>query len=437
VARVTGFFLFLLFVEDWDAAYNTKPSTLFAPFSWVYDLLIEPTPIKLRPVDLIFLVILLVASLRGKKAGAPLVAPMKHSLWLIVVTTIVCAANGLARGGDFRHASWQTYLIMSTVLVVFTVAATCRTVADFCGLGYWLMAAAVYRATMCWLSYFTWGNNLVGTGGAYLTSHDDTILWVVSILVLLVDAVDKPSIGRSLRNGATIFFLLGAIQWNSRRLAWVSLAMGLGVLYALFPAGRAKRRINLVGWFALPLLLVYVAVGWGRGTGIFLPLRALSTVSTEEDASTLARNAENLGLMYTANHSGYLLGTGWGRPYFPVTMKYDISLFELWQYIPHNSILGLLTFTGFLGFAGFWMAFPTAVFLNTRVASLSADARARKVAMIGAAQMVVCANQLYGDMGIFSAKAMYVMAVSYAMALRLPGLAGVWNAPTPRVRAPV
>jgi hypothetical protein len=94
----------------------------------------------------------------------------------------------------------------------------------------------------------------------------------------------------------------------------------------------------------------------------------------------------------------------------------------------------LLAFTGILGFAGFWLALPTAVFLNARVARLSADPKVRNVAIIGAAQIIVACNQFYGDMGLFTLQAMYVIAISYAIALRLPTLAGVWN--TANARAP-
>ena len=148
-------------------------------------------------------------------------------------------------------------------------------------------------------------------------------------------------------------------------------------------------------------------------------------MSTHEDASTLARNAENLGLIATANSYGPLLGAGWGHKYICLTTKYDISqAFELWQYVPHNSILGLLAFTGTLGFAGWWLALPTAIFINTRLAP---DRRARVVGLIAAAQIVVCLNQLYGDMGTFFFKPMYVLAISFATALRLPRSAGVWG----------
>jgi hypothetical protein len=430
VARFVGFLLFLVFADDWGSAYSSR---LGQPLGWVHDILLVPTPISVRPLDLILLVVLGIAMSRNRRGT--LVAPMRNAALLVLAATLLCFVYGLFHGGDFRHASWQTYLIMSTILVAFTVAMTFRTTADFEALAKWMVIAALYHAFMCWLSYFTWAQKLVGESGAYMTTHDDTIPWVVAILILTVNALTRRSPAVTARNSVLIFFLLGAIQWNSRRLAWVSLVMGLIVLYSLFPPGVAKRRINRYGKFVMPIVLLYTVVGWGRESKIFLPLRALSSVSTREDASTLARNAENLGLIATAN-SGGLFGTGWGNPYICLTMKYDISGFELWRYVPHNSILGLLAFTGIIGFAGFWLAIPTAVFLNARVARLVSDPRARSVALIGAAQMIVSINQLYGDMGIFFPKPMYVIAVSYAIAMRLPRIVGVWDpAAAPRMRA--
>jgi hypothetical protein len=431
VTRLLELLLFLVFVEDWGCAYRNE---IGAPFAWVHEWLLEPTPLKIRPFDILVLGILLAASFQGSRK-VQMIAPMRRTIFLTLGTTLLWFVYGLSRGGEVRFASWQTYLIGSTVLLAFTLAATFKTPADFARLGKWLIAAAIYRAAMCWISYFTWGRHKVGESGAYLTSHDDTITWVVSILILIVDAIDKRSIKVTLRNLALSFLFLGAIQFNSRRLAWVSLLMGLVVTYLLFPQGAAKRRIARFGRKLLPLVAVYVVVGWGRSNPIFLPLRSMSSVSTQEDASTLARNVENLGLIATNNGSSYLVGTGWGKPYTALSLKYDISTaFELWPYVPHNSILGLLAFTGALGFAGFWMALPTAVFLNARMARLASDPRARSVGIIGAAQLIVVANQLYGDMGIFFTRPMYVIAVSYAMALRLPRAAGVWTSGGRRAR---
>jgi hypothetical protein len=421
-----GFLLFLLCVDEFTAAYKKH---LFTAFDWVHGYVMEPTPIKLRPFDLVMLAILLISSSKREGRGAQ-VAPMRNAVLVTLGTTVVWFGIGVWRGGDARDASWQTYLILSTLLFTFTVASVFRTPAHYYGLAKWVIAAAFYRATMCWISYFTWGRDSLGGSGAFLTSHEDTITWIVAILVLIVNAVERRSSGITARNLVGILFLIGAIQWNSRRLAWVSLIMALVVMYFLFPEGAAKRKVARVARILLPVVAVYTVVGWGSQNPLFLPLRSLSSVSTQEDASTLARNAENLGLIATANYNGFLVGSGWGREYVCLTRKYDISGFELWQYMPHNSILGLLAFTGMLGFAGFWLPVMTAIFLNARLAQLGPDSRTRTVGIIGAAQMIVSANQLYGDMGIFSAQVMYTLAISYAIALRLPRAAGLWG---PRV----
>jgi hypothetical protein len=429
VATIIGFLLSLVFAEDSDCAYRRHMN---APLDWVHAYLMDPTPIKLRTFDILMLLVLFGAG-APKKPG--LVRPMRNSLYLVLGTTVFATVYGMWTGGDFRFASWQIYLVLSTVLVAFAVAAACRTPADYVHLAKWLLLAATYRALMCWISYFTWAAGNVGQSGEFLTSHGDTILWVVSIMILLVDMVDSRSFLPKLRDLILVLFYLGAVQFNSRRLAWVSLIMGLICLYALFPYGAAKRVVNRIMVALSPAVVAYVVVGWGRPEKIFLPLASFSSVSTKEDSSTLSRNAENLGLIFTANNSSRLFGMGYGKPYIYLTMKYDISGFELWRYVPHNSILGVLTFTGILGFAGFWLAVPTSVYFNARVARLAQDPLARRVGLIGVAQLIVCCNQLYGDMGIFVAPSMYVIAVSYAMAMRLPARSGLWGA-APATRSP-
>jgi hypothetical protein len=206
--------------------------------------------------------------------------------------------------------------------------------------------------------------------------------------------------------------------------------MSLVILLALIPPSGQKRRAMRFVYLLAPVLLLYVAVGWGRSERIFKPLQSFATVSTEEDTSTKARNVENLGLIATANANNPMLGTGWGHPYIEVSNKYSIAnMFPLWQYIPHNSILGLLAYTGVFGFYGYWLIYPTAAFFNARMARLAKSPLVRQIGIIGVIQLLVCANQFYGDMGIYYAKSVYILALGYASALRLPLFAEVWPAP--------
>jgi hypothetical protein len=413
----------------------------FAPFGWVQSLIFEALPIKVRPFDIIMLVLLAIASSR-KAAKAPRVAPMRSALLLTVATVVVWFVYGVATGGDARAASWQIYLILSSVLFAFTVSAVFVTPEHYEALAKTVIAAGLYRAAMCWyFSFFAIPNIHFDKRPEYVTAHDDSVVWVIAILAVLVHAVNKRKPKTTLQAVLMLAFFLGAIQWNTRRLAWVSLVMGLVTAYFLLPAGKAKKGVTRAVLAATPVVAIYVAVGWGRPEKVFAPLQSLASVSTQEDRSTKARNAENLGLIATVRQAGALAGTGWGHGYIELTNKYSIaSAMELWPYVPHNSVLGLLAYTGILGFAGIWLSFPTAVFLNARLAKLGGTPQLRNLGFVASATMIVCGNQMYGDMGVFSLRTMYLLASTYAVALRIPPIAGTWTTtakPRPPQPAPV
>jgi hypothetical protein len=436
VRRLVAALLFLMLVNEGDptstyprAAPEGFASFAFAPFGWVQSILFDPLPIKVRPFDLVMLVILVLAS--SKAAGkARKVAPMRSALLLAVATVVVWFVYGIATGGDARAASWQVYLLLASILAAFTIATVFVTHAHYELLAKTVIAAGVYRAVMCWIYYFgfVWGHG--PPAHEYITAHDDSVVWVISIIAVARYALSKRSTWTTVRALVLSVLLLGAIQWNNRRLAWVSLVMGLVVAFFLLPRSKVRQRVVRMVMIAAPIVGIYVAVGWGRTERIFAPLASLASVSTQEDQSTKARNVENLGLIETVHQAGAFAGTGWGHPYVEVSNKYSIARFmELWQYVPHNSILGLLAYTGMLGFAGYWLPFPTAVFLNSRIAKMAVEEPIRNVGFVSSTAMIVCASQMYGDMGAFSLRTMYLLATCYAVALRMPLVAKVWGLP--------
>jgi O-antigen ligase len=209
-------------------------------------------------------------------------------------------------------------------------------------------------------------------------------------------------------------------------------------LYFLVPPSPVKRRLKRMAIACMPLLVIYVAVGWGRPEKVFKPLQSLSSVSSKPDSSTLARNVENLSLIATANYSSGVMGTGWGHKYVELSNKYTIAdAMELWQYVPHNSILGLLGFTGFLGVLGFWMMFPVTIFLLARTALQAQDPRARSVGLVGVMSTIACLNQMFGDMGIFSWITMYFLSMVWGAALRVPAESGAWPSARSQAQAVV
>jgi O-Antigen ligase len=412
--------VFLGFTSDYGTAY----ADWFSPFFWT-QYLFWALPWKLRTIDHIMGLCLLLA--KGSKT--PAVKPMRATLLLSMVTTVVWFLYGIMRGGDPWAGSWQIYLMLSGVLFAFTAAAVIRTPEHCVLLAKTILYAGAYRAfiAICyWALYVLPGKK----DPEFLTSHDDSVLFVVCMLLLLLQLFNTSKPAQQAKFFLYLAFFGAAVLFNKRRIAWVSLAMGAAVLFAVLPKGRIKRNATKTLVVVAPVLLLYTAIGWGRPETIFKPLRSLSTVSTSEDTSTKARNVENLGLIATSNANNPLMGTGWGHPYIEVSNKYTIAqFFPLWQYIPHNSVLGLLAYTGILGFCGYWLAFPTAMFLVSRMAHMATTPLLGQVGAVATATLLVCANQFYGDMGIYYAKGVYFLSLSYALALRLPILAGSWPAP--------
>jgi hypothetical protein len=149
-------------------------------------------------------------------------------------------------------------------------------------------------------------------------------------------------------------------------------------------------------------------------------------MSEASDNSTKSRNNENLSLIATGGYSP-LTGTGWGHKFVLLSWTFVANTTDLWAYIPHNSVLALFAFTGILGVTGFWMVFPVAVFLHARTARVTNHPSFRTIGVLGVVVIVVCLNQLFGDMGIFSRPNMYMLSFSLAAALRIPVEAGAWQ----------
>jgi hypothetical protein len=440
VRRLLCFLFFLLLVNDGQAksgAYDAMYGNYFwTPTLWSQPVLFDPV-LKVRPFDILVAVALFVG-LGSRSGKAPLVQPLKKAMLLAVATTILCFMLGVARGGDARAASWQIYLVLATILASFAISANFRTPEHYYLLGKVYVLAGLYRTFMCLLFYFGWWRHLAPEDAPpYLTTHEDSVLWVATIMLLLTNAVEVRSRRAVAIALAAIPLLMLAIQVNNRRIAWVSLAAALFTFYALLRSSRVKKRITRAMLMSLPLVGAYVVIGWGREGRLFRPLAALATVSTVEDASTRARNCENLGLIATANANGWVLSSGWGHKYIELTNKYSIaSAFELWQYVPHNSILGIFAFTGTFGFIGFWLRVPIAVYLHARTARLAPRGVERGIGLAAVATTVVCCNQMYGDMGVFSGTTMYSLAAVLAAAMRVPIEAGTWPDSARKVPAP-
>jgi hypothetical protein len=402
-----------------------------SPLSALGGLFVALPGVRLTPWQLA-VVALAPACLLGRGRRAPL---MDAAIALSLGSAALTFAWGWARGGSPYQAYYQLWKFLAALLVALLLPVALRSAAHLRALGRTVVAAAAVRASLAIAFYAAVARDRTEPL-PYMTAHDDSLLFVGGLVVLLCWALaarTPAAWSAALGVGA----LLGAaIALNNRRLAWIELGVALLIVFLALPAGAMRRRANRVLLVAAPVALLYVAAGWNRPGPFFGPLKAISTALSYEDASALAREEEIRNLLHTLGKTrNPLFGTGWGLPYQKVTSVYANFGAEWWQYeyLPHNSLLGVAVFGGFAGLAGMWTVVPVASFLAMRAAA-RAEGRLAKAASLSALGLLPAyAVQCYGDLGFQSLTCGLLLAGALGVASRVA--AGDIRRPAPRGRA--
>lgn len=401
VAETTG-----MFADQWRTPLRLLSTFLF-----------EYKPLVLPFLDVILLGLLVLGDERGPR---PRSRALERAMAWSALGMLAWSAWGIWRGGVAYQVQFQLHAVFVAFLCALVMRRLLYTPQHFYTLGKIVIAAAGLRALMCIAFYvIEMRTGRLPVIPEFITTHDDTVLFVSAIVAVVANAIERPT-SRNLRIALWVgLVVLLAIQFNNRRLAWVSLAGSLALVYLVLPPGSVKRRCNRALMVLAPLLALYVAVGWGRPEPMFKPLRALHTVSGQEDPSTRSRDAENQGLVVTlARHP--LTGTGFGHEYVEIDNTLAAgTVFEQYRYLPHNSVLGLLAFAGMVGFGVTWMVFPVWTYLAAHVHRHASDGRVRAIALTALCEVLICLNQWWGDMGMFSLSAGVLMAGAMAASTRM------------------
>ncbi len=403
------------FSGKWETPLTTIGTAIFKPLPGI----------KFPLWDIALLITLFVA-LGAKGASKDRAKPVVKSAKVALLSIAGFWIWGVIRGGDVRQTMWQLHSFVMSLALAFAVAATCRTAKHIAALGKVVLFAAVYRALVLIVFYLTVARGL-DPPLQVMTTHADSALFVTGMLVVIANAIERRRLTSFLWMIAACVPLALAIKWNNRRLAWLSLMVGLALFYYVLPRTRFKRRMNWLMIGAVPLFAFYVAVGWGRTEGVFKPVGSISTMfGTHQDTSSEMRDIENYNLVQTLR-TNPLLGTGWGHEYDEQSVALSIKeVFPQYRFIPHNSVLGLLAFSGILGFWLCWQLFVVASFFLLISVRASRSGTVRVAAILGLTTITTFILQMWGDMGWVTLSPDVLMAVSIGVAIRVPVLSGAW-----------
>jgi hypothetical protein len=342
---------------------------------------------------------------------------------------------GMLRGGDFNMSLWQLQRVIYLPLLFLLWQVALRGPKDIRALGKVLITAAMIKAALAvYIVKTVVPEKDPMTGIAQLataTTHSDSMLFATATVVVLLMVIERAS-PKARRNALLILPLLvwGMIA-NHRRLVWVHIALMMVTLYAVTPDNIYKRKARRYLAYASPLLLIYTAAGWNSQYGrLFKPVRiARSIIEPSTDTSSLWRELENYNLIVTLKQSPFF-GYGYGRPFVEAVQMPAVN-YSLEYYCPHNSLLGLFAFGGYLGFTAMTIMWGVGVYFAMR-AYHSASApieRVAAIAIVGA--VLVYLVQAFGDLGLGSLAGVHIVAPALAIAGKLASANGGWGMAQP------
>ena len=277
-------------------------------------------------------------------AGAPVPNPMRGSYALMLAAIVGLEVWGLARHGDFKNSLWQFRQLMWMPVLGVLFGTAFKTARSRDQLVRITLVVACVRAAFGLFFHYAIAVPR-GLDAAYATTHSDSILATIAILLGLVLVVVRPCVEHTVLNLVCQPLLVLGMLVNDRRIAFVGIAGGLVALVLLSPAA-VQRKVTRSLLAIAPVFLLYAAVGWNAHSPLFKPITKLRSVIEQKDDSSKTRDIENFNLIQTLKRQP-VFGSGFGHEYIEVVQANRVDqIFAQYRFIAHNSVLWLLSLAG-------------------------------------------------------------------------------------------
>jgi hypothetical protein len=369
------------------------------------------------------------------KRSAELLPPPKFARDLLLVflaTVFVLSGWGLARGGAVEATFRQIVHLMQLPLISLVFLYIVRVPEDLSAIGTIYVVTALARSLLVVYVYFgvCMPAGITERPGypEWCTTHSDSVLFVVAILIVVTHAFEQRTSRTILRALGVSAVVLFAIVLNNRRLAFVSLSIAPAIIYLALRPSRRKRRVTALLAITIPVVIAYILVGAELNTTspLVKPAKLVMSVLDQKDTSSISRDIENENLIYTLRQSPFL-STGFGFEYqiSPNNPPVDLTdVFANYRLIAHNGVLWIWSLGGVVGFTILWLVFPVAGTLAMRGYRSAQTALERSGALTALGAISICVVQVWGDQGLNGYITPVTFGVAFAVATRLAVRAG-------------
>lgn len=375
---------------------------------------------------------------RDTRDSLTLPTPLRWAFVCSAASVAALTLFGAVRGGGVDDAKVQTQAFLQILAAAYLFGVSFRGVRDYRTVGTIIVVAACLKSVMAIYLFYALPTEFPNSEGVlmereYVTSHGDSILFASAMGALIGPLFLQPT-RRHLYTSALLVPLIAlGILANDRRLAWVEIGLITAAFIALHPGSWITKRMVRLAVLGSPLLLVYVIVGWNSPSRVFGPVQFVRNIVQAErtdgslDRSTFFRDMENFNLVHTFR-SNPLLGTGLGHRFQQATETDSLEGFEEYGFLPHNSMLGLWAFTGFVGFSGLFMTVVVAFFLGARAHAHARTPDERLVITAAIGVLGAYLMHLWADIGFTEATAIFPVAIALAILGQMAVATGAWPA---------
>lgn len=306
---------------------------------------------------------------------------------------------GLSRGGNLVIALWEArsiYYMLSLLVLVSNLIQTRSQV----NILFWVIVSALFLKGLTGVSYIATELQWDISGVERIAEHSMSIQFNLFFVLTIAAWVYRDSLPRRLLLPLMLPPILLSFFANHRRASFLTL--GVAALLILLLLYRERRRLF---WALAPAgtlsFLVYMVAFWNNNSALGIMARSVRSVigrpTLRDAASNIYRDIENANIMFTIKQVP-LQGVGFGQQFFIVYQMPDISSFEWWQYITHNSIMWVWMKTGVGGFYAMLLLVGLALALGGRMILTIPRGPMRAYALVATLYLLMHFLYAYADM---------------------------------------
>ena len=277
---------------------------------------------------------------------------------------------GIVRGGaNINIGLWEVRPILY-MPAIFILASSLLETRQHINNIYWILIVALFIEGIAGVVFSATVLNWDVGSVEKITEHSAAIHINTYIVLLAATFLYK---GSRIRRAVMLSFIppvLFTYVATQRRTAFLTLGMSLALMsIVLFKENR--KIFYLIVPPAAAFGVLYIIAFWNVDGAAGMPAQAVKSViapdttSAKDQSSDEYRIIENLNSAFTI-HQYPLTGVGFGQKFVIAFPMPDISFFDWWEYITHNSIMWIWMKTGFGGFFSMMVMIGLGIMMGIR-----------------------------------------------------------------------